>query len=712
MGSRAKVFMAAMLVALPVTSGLGASPAVAADAITPVGGCWAYVPDRDDVEIFPPVLARDISTEVQPWGPGDPVSTRLSLDTSGETQISGTREYVLTLSDGPIVVPERELPIDPPPSEGGPVPPASVTVESTALFSVTPAVGLPPGEAPLVVRSSPVELEVQPGEALSELEIKDSFPIATAGLQVLRLDTLVFDIPGESPGDPGSVLVCNAQTKGQPSFRDPVDVDSPGLPEAEPVPGINPATTPVATGVSAEFTATAVRSVTVVGVQGQSVTSAARAGDTLDLRIAGLAPDTEFTAQICGAEVCSMSTDDLVTDATGAATTSLAVSKELPSGDAKIRIASGGVTLLEMDLVVLGAPTIATSEEVGDESVTVTVEGADWDPNALIKIKGLVDDDRMSGQQGITVDAAADGTFTASFEVTDPQAVQIRVRQERPAGFEALELRQSLENKVPGTRRPPPPKEEVPPPVSAPPPSSVTPPAAAPATVNPPVTIPVPAKVPVEKVEAPPTPEGTTPELSVSEVRLDGEASLGELFGGPSRREVILLVENTGTVVATNPLMRLGVGRDTEVDPVIVAAEVGDLQPGARVVLSVDVALPMASFGTYQVVGQVGDSEDARFTLKWETYPWGLIALNLAGVALLAWGVRRRQRNRTNPAPFLAQGEEDEAGASVIDITALDEWWEHGRVSRKVTVEPDDNDSIVDLDAADRWWARRDDKVS
>lgn len=735
MGSRAKVFMAAMLVALPITSGLGASPSLAAGAVTPEGGCWAYVPDSD-AEVaagadeadsaFPPVLASDISTQLQPWGLDDPVQTRLALEVSPDTQSSGIQGYRLTLDDGPVVVPA--VPADPAvpappqfPVEGEENQPAAVQVKATALFSILPAEGLARDQAPQLLRSPSEVVDLRPGAPVDGLVFSAPLPAASEGKKVLRLDTLVFEVPGENDTDPGSVLVCNGQTEGQPSFPMPVD---PADQIDEPVPGINPATTPVPTGATAEFTPTAVRSVTVAKVQGQSVTTAARTGDTIELRIAGLGPDTAFTARLChsggqsAVEVCAEADEELVTDATGAASTSLTVPDTLPPGNAKIKIASGGVTQLEMELAVLGPPTVAISEVLGADSVEVTLEGADWDPAGAVKIKGLVDDEKMSGQKGLTAQVNSDGTFSATFEVTDPRATQVRVQQDRVSGFEILEVRQALDNQVPGVKSPPSepnkPAQPQPPATDRPTPGSVSPPGAVspPALVPAPVTIPVPNEVPVNKVDAPPAAEALTEEMTLSEVRLDGEASLGELFGGSSRREVVLLVENTGTGAIANPLVRLGVGRDAEVDPVIVAAEVGDLPPGARVVVSVDVALPMASFGTYQVVGQVGDSDENRFTLEWQTYPWGLIALNLAGVALLVWGVRRRQRTRNNPAPHLAPSGEDEVGASVIDITALDEWWEHGRVARRAAVEPDDNDSIVDLEAADRWWARRDNKVS
>ena len=92
--------------------------------------------------------------------------------------------------------------------------------------------------------------------------------------------------------------------------------------------------------------------------------------------------------------------------------------------------------------------------------------------------------------------------------------------------------------------------------------------------------------------------------------------------------------------------------------------------------MTVPLELPMAAFGTYHVVGQVGDTEVGAFELEWTTYPWGLFALNALALVLLAWGVRHR----------LAACVARRAAALAL---------------------PGDADAVVDLAAADAWWAYR-----
>ncbi len=170
-------------------------------------------------------------------------------------------------------------------------------------------------------------------------------------------------------------------------------------------------------------------------------------------------------------------------------------------------------------------------------------------------------------------------------------------------------------------------------------PARSTPGAVTPGTVEPvtpPVEpIPPPEDIPITEPDddRPRADAEVTEELAVTEVRLDGNATLGELFGGAVRRDLVFLVTNVGETTVENPIVRVSVGRSEDLEPEIVDVEVGVLDPNEQTVVTVPLELPMAAFGTYQVVGQVGDSELGAFELEWTTYPWGLFALNVLGLA-------------------------------------------------------------------------------
>lgn len=702
MAGLARKLAASILVVLPVSAGLGVAPAHAVTVVDkPTGGCWSYVPDRsstdptDVAEVLGPLpLKSDISTDLEPWS-GDPASVaRLSLETEGDPMLSGNRPFTLRLDNGPKL---SSLP-------------ASGT--AYALFSMIGPEGtvLPP-----VQFSAPFSTLLT-GGSVESLELAGRLPVTMAGDHVVRLDSLFFDVPGIL-GSPGTMTVCNSQLEGFPSVGDGV------------TPGTNPLTAPVATELSAGFVGAPARVVAIDDVVGQARTTGARAGDQIKVRVEGLPADAPFTLELCSsgeAPTCvgADKPEALISEATGAGSGVITVPADFPAGAAQVHVDRAGVAPLSIgDLSILGAVTFEANEVPGEGRLDIGLNGASWDPATRVTIEALTATGSRTSDPVLEISPDLDGGFVGIFTAVDPGSASLRVTQERTEVSGTHEVTHTLVNAVPGV--PPiddePPAEKDPPVAQDPPaeepkapgttaPGVPAPPSTSAPVAAPPVSIPQPVDLPFDTVDAPvvdPAAEGV---LKVTEARLDGETSFGELFGGSPRREVVFQVENEGEGVVVSPSVRFGVGRDATVDPVIVASEIGDLQPGARAAVSVDVALPMASFGTYQVVGQVGDSETNRFNLEWQTYPWGLIALNVMGIVLLVWGLRRRHLTRNRPAPLVAQ--DDEAGASVIDLTALDQWWTHGRVARAVSLEPDDNDSVVDLDAADRWWSRHDNKVS
>ncbi|QCX27612.1 hypothetical protein [Nocardioides jishulii] len=687
MAGRARTFTAALLLVLPVSVGVGTTPAHAAavELVNPAGGCWSYVPDRsvDDVLVSP--VVSDRSTALEAWGSGV-APTTLTLEARDGTtdRTAGAR---LTVENGPVIDPALDT-----------------VGTATATVTVQPAAGLPAGVEPSIERLE-AKFDAQAGMPVTDLVLTGDFAGDFGDTHVIELQSIFFDAPG-TPGAPdpdGSVLVCNGQELGEPTVGPLPDL----------TPGVNPATTPVSIGLKDTFIGHDVRTLAIQDVKGQAVTSAFRAGDTVELRGSGIDAGDAFTAEICDVnKTCASTPGALVADSQGNAAATITIGDDLAAGEALITVKSDSVTLPRPSAVVLGAPSVAAVEKEGKGRLRVALSGVGWDPAATVVVEGRTPDAASSDAQ-VEVTVGADGTFKTRFVATDVDTTELRLSQEREGGLAALGQTHTLEylvpivppEKEPGENPPGNPGEP-----SNPGGTSTTVPPVSGTAVAPPVEIPLPGDRPVDEVNGPAggvAPSAETP-LKISEANLAGEASVGEMFGGSSRREVRFLAENVSSSVVTNPLVRLGVGREAGVEPVIVAAEVGDLQPGARVAVAVDVALPMASFGVYQVVGQVGDSEESRFGLEWQTYPWGLIALNLMGVALLAWGLWRRQQRRMNPAPLVAGAEDDEAGASVIDLTALDNWWGNGKIGRPV----DDNDSVVDMEAADKWWAKRDSKVS
>ena len=107
-----------------------------------------------------------------------------------------------------------------------------------------------------------------------------------------------------------------------------------------------------------------------------------------------------------------------------------------------------------------------------------------------------------------------------------------------------------------------------------------------------------------------------------------------------------LTLQNTGTAPAVDPQVSLGVGKGESTEPSSTTTTDLTIEPLQSAEVSVQVGLPIAAFGDFQVVAQVGDDPATASSTTWSAYPWGLIALNVLGLALLLWGIWRRTTAR------------------------------------------------------------------
>lgn len=654
----------------------------AAAVASPAGGCWTHEPA---VGSDP---GSDISTSLEPW---TTVSDGgFDLETGGATVVGGTRTATAAIASGPVI---------------------SETDDVTGIASFFFSVDDEPLDEPVEV-----EFDVDAGEPVEELLAEAELPITAAGSYRVRLESVEFDVPAES-----FRVTCNGQEAGAPG-------------------GINPVTTPEPTDLLADFAAVATSSAKVTAIADQAVLNTARPGDTVTVDLAGLASSAATTLELCGAGGACSAVGGVETEPDGTATTTFTVPSAAPVGAGSLR-AGDGVTEVSTPLAVLGLQLVAAAEKLEVDSTVVSLTGTGWDPNRSVTIRGYAGASSSAATTTdpvLTVAVSATGTFAADYEVADQATKSVIVDQGRTSSH--IGSVYLISGVIGGGGAPvdPPtdggndPEPEDPisdqlDPGGQSPGGTGTDAGSTPeAAVTPPVEIPLPEDVPVV-VPPPGAPAGdATEDLAVSEVRLDGHATLAELFGGSPERDLIFLVENVGAQTVTDPVVRVSVGRSDDVEPQPVAAEIGDLPPGGREVVSVPLELPMAAFGAYKVVGQVGDTDAGAFALEWTTYPWGLFALNAVALALLAWGVQRRVglRRESNAAAL----DLPENGEAVVDLTAADAWWAYrngtgarpkapgttvvlGTLADPALPPPpaeslDSGDAVVDLDAAEAWWQR------
>lgn len=236
----------------------------------------------------------------------------------------------------------------------------------------------------------------------------------------------------------------------------------------------------------------------------------------------------------------------------------------------------------------------------------------------------------------------------------------------------------------------------------------------------------------------PPTPVAPVADLQVSGVRLEGSGGVAALFGAAPSRRLVVSLTNQGDAPAVDPQVRVGVGKSPKTEPTSLTVTDLTIDPLQTAEVSVDVRLPFAAFGTYRIAVAVGeDGAIARTT--WSAYPWGLVALNILGVLLIAWGVRRRYVATSRAAAAAARHrllERPYPLPDVVYVEALGGFLVspraagrsrllrrvNGRLESKdlavllgiagaehppVPVAEEGGDAVVDLAAAERWLARR-----
>ncbi|TYL46031.1 hypothetical protein FXB39_15075 [Nocardioides sp. BGMRC 2183] len=693
---RPRLLLALLAMLLSATPGLvtttaavaGAAPAAAptASPVDPGGGCWRYLPGPENNGAEPTDII-DLSVVLEPWtasleGPG------FELATHGETAVGGTRSFAFdTLAEGPVLVP------------------AATELLGTATVHwalVAPETGqrteLEPSEAEFVVSAG--------AGALPSLQLDGTVAITAAGdqrLVLVGIDYGLYVDDGDGVVDPEvdalvQRIACNGQPEGVPG-------------------GTNPATTPLDTAVTADFSTVARTTATLAAVTGQRVATVARAGDTAVVDVVGLASTASGSAALCPSEpgpseqgsctseVAFTTTED------GAATVRLTVPAAAPAGPSVIHVVEGPRSA-DLPLRVLGAPTLDAVEETSSTSVRFQVDGTDWDPRRSVTVRPVDEAGEAAGRR-LKLQADAKGAIGGRIAVGNADATALRAVQRHGDTELSAEVAIQVDGEPgpgdPGTDDPAPeePGEED---VA---PGDTTVPSTTPEALD----IPVPEARDVAQVTAPVArdPEAGQSDLAVTDVRLVGGASVAELFGARPRRTLELTVENVGDAVVTSPGLTIAVGRGDDLEPTLVSDGVGLLRPGGSERLEIPITLPLGAFGTYTITGQIGDSEP--FLVTWETYPWGLIGLNLLGLLLLAFATRRRVVAK-RPASLIAaappaDGAGRAAGAAdeaVIDLETLERWWEisdAGGTATRLTAEVGAEDAVVDLEAVERFLERR-----
>jgi sortase A len=121
----------------------------------------------------------------------------------------------------------------------------------------------------------------------------------------------------------------------------------------------------------------------------------------------------------------------------------------------------------------------------------------------------------------------------------------------------------------------------------------------------------------------------------------DPGAVVTSVLGGPTRRNLELVLVNDGPVAVTDPPVSIFLGRDATGGEIIEPIAVGTLEPGQSRTYEVPVELPVLGVGRYVVAGHIdGLSVPVVFAADTTTIPWlamGLVAFGVIWVAIRAW---------------------------------------------------------------------------
>ncbi|GHJ48034.1 hypothetical protein Cs7R123_53760 [Catellatospora sp. TT07R-123] len=258
-------------------------------------------------------------------------------------------------------------------SPATPAPGQTVTVTFTAAAGVTngPA-PLNPGDVPVIVKitlggsqSGSVNLNLAGYPAAAKDPYVPLGPITATG-------TFVAGAAGAATATVSQIKFANSTAATYCSAAGDRDQKA----------------APLATSIAEPFTVFD-GAVHTTAVSGQTVTTHARAGNTVSYTVSGLAPGATLSASLKDAAGAGTGEGSGTgsTDATGAGTGTLTVPAGATTG-ARTLAVTDGVNTVVTPITVLGTPTIAITPGGGGAGTSVAVTGTNWNPGSAVAIRG------------------------------------------------------------------------------------------------------------------------------------------------------------------------------------------------------------------------------------------------------------------------------------------------------------------------------------
>lgn len=166
-----------------------------------------------------------------------------------------------------------------------------------------------------------------------------------------------------------------------------------------------------------------------------------------------------------------------------------------------------------------------------------------------------------------------------------------------------------------------------------------------------PTSPPVELEPPISLTATEVAPGDQTP-LIIDDAQLSGGKRLGEWFGAPIQRTLILTLHNRSAEELDEVVISVSAGAAGTAPRSIPVPEVGPLAADGTVIVRVPIELPIGAAGSYRVQAKASASSlPTTAAVEVTTHPWGLIVLLFGAVALLLVRlVRLRRRIGRQPS--------------------------------------------------------------
>lgn len=166
-------------------------------------------------------------------------------------------------------------------------------------------------------------------------------------------------------------------------------------------------------------------SATVTAVSGQTVTTHARAGDTVTFTVSGLAANASLTASLKDAAGAGtgQGAGTGTTTGTGSGTGTITVPAGATTGVRSVAVSDGVNTVLA-PITVLGTPTVSITPGGGGAGTSVAVTGTNWNPGSTVTVRGYQalagpPPPSPTGDAPVVVTASAGGGISSTYTVND-----------------------------------------------------------------------------------------------------------------------------------------------------------------------------------------------------------------------------------------------------------------------------------------------------